>query len=175
MANCGKALHEARDENVVMVLFPTKYAIYYILTILAQLAGCPASSSSYLQVALLTASFLSIHLLIACLSNPSAYSVPLLSIHLLTAHLSYPSICLQRVFLIHPFAYSASLHACEVVQGIVTRFSIKEGQMSMNALPVMFSSSLLQGNFLTIEQRRLITMRIVEEGNRWVRAHVPEI
>jgi len=31
---------------------------------------------------------------------------------------------------------------------------------------VMFSSSLLQGNFLTIEQRRLITMRIVEEGNR---------
>eukprot|EP00983_Pelagomonas_calceolata_P017529 549267-Pelagomonas_calceolata.AAC.2 len=136
MANCGKALHEARDENVVMVLFPTKYAIYYILTILAQLAGCPASSSSYLQVALLTASFLSIHLLIACLSNPSAYSVPLLSIHLLTAHLSYPSICLQRVFLIHPFAYSASLHACEVVQGIVTRFSIKEGQMSMNALPL---------------------------------------
>ncbi|GFH13551.1 uncharacterized protein HaLaN_09455, partial [Haematococcus lacustris] len=31
---------------------------------------------------------------------------------------------------------------------------------------VMFSSSLLQGNFLTIEQRRLIAMRIVEEGNR---------
>ncbi len=31
---------------------------------------------------------------------------------------------------------------------------------------VMFSSSLLHGNFLTIEQRRLIAMRIVEEGNR---------
>jgi hypothetical protein len=36
----------------------------------------------------------------------------------------------------------------------------------LNHLQVMFSSSLLQGNFLTIEQRRLITMRIVEEGNR---------
>lgn len=35
---------------------------------------------------------------------------------------------------------------------------------------VMFSSSLLHGNFLTIEQRRLIAMRIVEEGNRCVRA-----
>ncbi|KAG2482178.1 hypothetical protein HYH03_018877 [Edaphochlamys debaryana] len=31
---------------------------------------------------------------------------------------------------------------------------------------VLFSSSLLHGNFLTIEQRRLIAMRIVEEGNR---------
>ncbi|MEW5298365.1 MAG: hypothetical protein WDW36_001497 [Sanguina aurantia] len=31
---------------------------------------------------------------------------------------------------------------------------------------VMFSSSLLHGNFLTIEQRRLISMRIVEQGNR---------
>ncbi|GAX76781.1 hypothetical protein CEUSTIGMA_g4227.t1 [Chlamydomonas eustigma] len=31
---------------------------------------------------------------------------------------------------------------------------------------VMFSSSLLYGNFLTIEQRRLIAMRIVEESNR---------
>ena len=31
---------------------------------------------------------------------------------------------------------------------------------------VAFSSSLLQGNFLTLEQRRLIAMRIVEEGNR---------
>jgi hypothetical protein len=31
---------------------------------------------------------------------------------------------------------------------------------------VMFSSSLLYGNFLTIEQRRLIAMRVVEEGNR---------
>ena len=30
----------------------------------------------------------------------------------------------------------------------------------------MFGSSLLYGNFLTIEQRRLITMRIVEEGGR---------
>ena len=32
----------------------------------------------------------------------------------------------------------------------------------------MFSSSLLYGNFLTIEQRRLIAMRIVEESNRCV-------
>ena len=31
---------------------------------------------------------------------------------------------------------------------------------------VMFASSLLYGNFLTIEQRRLIAMRIVEEANR---------
>eukprot|EP00955_Chlamydomonas_euryale_P009783 104833-Chlamydomonas_euryale.AAC.1 len=31
---------------------------------------------------------------------------------------------------------------------------------------VMFSCSLMYGNFLTIEQRRLIAMRIVEEGNR---------
>ena len=31
---------------------------------------------------------------------------------------------------------------------------------------VMFSSSLLYGNFLTIEQRRLIAMRAVEEGNK---------
>lgn len=30
----------------------------------------------------------------------------------------------------------------------------------------IFSSSLLQGNFLTMEQRRLIAMRVVEEGNR---------
>ncbi len=32
----------------------------------------------------------------------------------------------------------------------------------------MFSSSLLYGNFLTMDQRRLIAMRVVEEGNRWV-------
>lgn len=32
---------------------------------------------------------------------------------------------------------------------------------------VVFSSSLLHGNFLTIESRRAITMRIVEEANRW--------
>ncbi|GAX76579.1 hypothetical protein CEUSTIGMA_g4025.t1 [Chlamydomonas eustigma] len=31
---------------------------------------------------------------------------------------------------------------------------------------VLFSSSLLYGNFLTMEQRRLIAMRMVEEGNR---------
>lgn len=31
---------------------------------------------------------------------------------------------------------------------------------------IMFASSLLYGNFLTIEQRRLIAMRIVEEANR---------
>mmetsp|Transcript_37013 Transcript_37013/g.109094 ORF Transcript_37013/g.109094 Transcript_37013/m.109094 type:complete len:615 (-) Transcript_37013:439-2283(-) len=31
---------------------------------------------------------------------------------------------------------------------------------------VMFSSSLLYGNFLTLEQRKLITMRVIEESNR---------
>ncbi len=31
---------------------------------------------------------------------------------------------------------------------------------------VMFSSTLLQGNFLSLEQRRLIAMRVIEEGNR---------
>ena len=30
----------------------------------------------------------------------------------------------------------------------------------------MFSSSLMYGNFVTMEQRRLMAMRIVEEGNR---------
>lgn len=31
---------------------------------------------------------------------------------------------------------------------------------------VMFSSSLLYGNFLTLEQRKLVAMRIIEESNR---------
>ena len=31
---------------------------------------------------------------------------------------------------------------------------------------VMFSSSLLYGNFITIEQRRLMAMHAVEEGNK---------
>lgn len=37
---------------------------------------------------------------------------------------------------------------------------------------VMFSSSLLHSNFLSLEQRRMIAMRIIEEGNRcaWVHA-----
>ena len=36
----------------------------------------------------------------------------------------------------------------------------------LNTPQVMFSSSLLFGNFLTIEQRRLIAMRVVEESHR---------
>ena len=41
--------------------------------------------------------------------------------------------------------------------------------MSDLAGKIYFSSSLLYGNFLTIEQRRFISMRIVEESNRWGR------
>ena len=31
---------------------------------------------------------------------------------------------------------------------------------------IMFCSSLLHGNYITIEQRRLAAMRAIEEGNR---------
>ena len=34
-------------------------------------------------------------------------------------------------------------------------------------LQIVFSSTLLHGNFMTIEHRRYMAMRVVEEANRW--------
>jgi hypothetical protein len=35
---------------------------------------------------------------------------------------------------------------------------------------IFFSSTLLHSNFMSIEHRRMVAMRVVEEANRWAAA-----
>ncbi len=62
-----------------------------------------------------------------------------------------------------PYLSRLSPHPLQLVD-----IATEEWMMSLGDFigKVMFSSSLLYGNFLTIEQRRLLAMHAVEEGNK---------